>query len=126
MSVGRRMFFITTLADTEGGEVDPSEQTNILKCNLVLHWSENMTSFLAVSDLSISSFEDQVRSFEDQVEERPLPPPPTTGKSQGGRTWQPFVGSKNGNENFRPARIYNFPVKSVVFVRNRKFAKLTQ
>ena len=54
-----------------------------------------MTSFLAVSDLSISSFEDQVRSFEvqvrsfedqvrsfeDQVEERPLTPPPTTGKS---------------------------------------------
>ena len=30
---------------------------------------------------------------------------------QGGRTWQPFVGSKNGNENFRQARIYNFHVK---------------
>ena len=67
------MFFITTLADTEGGEVDPSEQTNILKCNLVLHWSENMASFLAVFDLRIAS-------FEDQVEERPLTPPPTTGK----------------------------------------------
>ena len=46
--------------------------------------------------------------------------------TQGGRTWQPFVGSKNGNENFRQARIYNFRVKCVVFARNRKFAKLTQ
>ena len=45
---------------------------------------------------------------------------------QGGRTWQPFVGRKNGNENFRQARIYNFGVKCVVFARNRKFAKLTQ
>jgi len=45
---------------------------------------------------------------------------------QGGRTWQPFVGSKNGNENFCQARIYNFRVKCVVFARNRKFAKLTQ
>ena len=45
---------------------------------------------------------------------------------QGGRTWQPFVGSKNGNENFCQARIYNFSVKCVVFARNRKFAKLTQ
>ena len=31
-----------------------------------------------------------------------------TGKKQGGRTWQPFVGSKNGNENFCPAHSYNF------------------
>ena len=30
-----------------------------------------------------------------------------SGSDQGGRTWQPFVGSKNGNENFRQARIYN-------------------
>ena len=45
---------------------------------------------------------------------------------QGGRAWQPFVGSKNGHENFRQARIYNFRVKCVVFARNRKFAKLTQ
>ena len=45
---------------------------------------------------------------------------------QVGRTLQPFVGSKNGNENFRQARIYNFRVKSVVLARNRKFAKLTQ
>ena len=45
--------------------------------------------------------------------------------SQGGRTCQPFVGSKNGNENFRQARSYNFRVKCVVFARNRKFAKLT-
>ena len=45
---------------------------------------------------------------------------------QGGRTWQPFVRSKNGNENFRQARIYNFCDKCVVFARNRKFAKLTQ
>ena len=60
----------------------------ILKCNLVLHWFENMTSFLAVSDLSIASFEDQVRSFEDQVEERPLTPPPTTGKGPTlGKAW---------------------------------------
>ena len=46
--------------------------------------------------------------------------------TQGGRTWQPFVGSKNGTENFRKARIYNFRIKCVVFARNRKFAKLTQ
>ena len=46
--------------------------------------------------------------------------------AQGGRTWQPFVRSKNGSENFRQARIYNFYVKCVVFARNRKFAKLTQ
>ena len=45
---------------------------------------------------------------------------------QGSRTWQPFVGSKNGNENFRQTHIYNFRVKCVVFARNRKFAKLTQ
>ena len=45
---------------------------------------------------------------------------------QGGRTWQPFVRSKNGNENFCQARIYNFRVKCVVFARNRKFAKLSQ
>ena len=46
--------------------------------------------------------------------------------NQGGRTWQPFVGRKNGNENFRQAHIYNFCVKCVVFARNHKFAKLTQ
>ena len=45
---------------------------------------------------------------------------------QGGRTWQPFVGSKKGNENFRQARINNFRAKCFVFARNRKFAKLTQ
>ena len=45
---------------------------------------------------------------------------------QGGRTWQPFVGSKNVNENFRQAHIYNFRVKCVVFARNRKIAKLIQ
>ena len=45
--------------------------------------------------------------------------------ARGGRTWQPLVGSNNGNENFRQARIYNFHVKCVVFARNRKFAKLT-
>ena len=45
---------------------------------------------------------------------------------QGGRTWQPFVGGKNGRENFRQARIYNFRDKCVIFVRNRKFANLTQ
>ena len=45
---------------------------------------------------------------------------------QGGRTWQPFVGGRNGHENFRQARIYNFRDKCDVFARNRKFAKLTQ
>ena len=45
---------------------------------------------------------------------------------QGGRTWQPFVFCKNGHENFRQARIYNFRDKSVVLTRNRKFANLTQ
>ena len=43
--------------------------------------------------------------------------------NQGGRTWQPFVGGKNGHENFRQARIYNFRDK---FVHNRKFANLAQ
>ena len=47
-------------------------------------------------------------------------------KAELGRTWQPFVGSKNGNENIRQARNNNFGVKCVVFARNRKFAKLTQ
>ena len=47
-----------------------------------------------------------------------------TGERQGGKTCQPFVGSKNDNENFRQARIYNFRVKCVVFVCNRKFANL--
>ena len=45
---------------------------------------------------------------------------------QGGRTWQPFVGGKNGHENFRQARIYNFRDKCVFFARNRKFANLTR
>ena len=45
---------------------------------------------------------------------------------QGGRTWQPFVGGKNGHENFRHAPIYNFRDKCVVFARNRKFANSTQ
>ena len=44
---------------------------------------------------------------------------------QGGRTWQPFVGGKNGHENFRQARIYNFCDKCVIFACNRKFANLT-
>ena len=44
---------------------------------------------------------------------------------QGGRTWQPFVGRKNGHENSRQTRIYNFRDKCVVFARNRKFANLT-
>ena len=30
----------------------------------------------------------------------------TDRTDQGGRTWQPFVGGKNGHENFRQARIY--------------------
>ena len=45
---------------------------------------------------------------------------------QGGRTWQPIVGGKNGHVNFRQARIYNFRDKCVVFARNHKFANLTQ
>ena len=44
---------------------------------------------------------------------------------QGGRIWQPFVGGKNGLENFRQTRIYNFRDKCVIFARNRKFANLT-
>ena len=39
------------------------------------------------------------------------------GLPQGGRTWQPFVGRKNGNDNFRQARIYNFCIKCVVFAQ---------
>ena len=45
---------------------------------------------------------------------------------QGGRTWQPFVGGKNGHENFRQTRIHNVRDKCVVFARNCKFANLTQ
>ena len=45
---------------------------------------------------------------------------------QGGRTWQPFVGGKNGHENFRQAHIYNFCDKCVVFARNHKLTNLTQ
>ena len=45
---------------------------------------------------------------------------------EGGRTWQPFVGNKNGHENFRQARIYNFRDNCVIFARNYKFANLTQ
>ena len=43
-----------------------------------------------------------------------------------GRTWQPFVGGKNGHENFRQTHIYNFCEKCVVFARKRKLANLTQ
>ena len=43
---------------------------------------------------------------------------------QGGRSWQPFVGSKNGNENFRQARIYNFRVKCVVFCAQSQICKI--
>ena len=43
----------------------------------------------------------------------------------GGRTWQPLVGGKNGHENFRQARFYNFRDKCVC-ARNRKFATLHQ
>ena len=46
--------------------------------------------------------------------------------NQGGRTWQAFGGGKNGHQNFRQARIYNFRDKCVVFARNCKFANLTQ
>ena len=46
-----------------------------------------------------------------------------TTSEQGGRTWQTFVGGKNGHENFRQARIYNF---RVVFACNRKFENFTQ
>ena len=45
---------------------------------------------------------------------------------QAGRTWQPFVGGKNGHENFRQARIYNFRDKCIVFARSLKFLNLTQ
>ena len=50
----------------------------------------------------------------------------SVSKDQGGRTWQPFVGGKNGHENFRQVRIYNFRDKWVVFARNLKFWDLTQ
>ena len=45
---------------------------------------------------------------------------------QGGRTWQPFVGSKNGHENFRQVGIYNFCDKCAYFARIRKYANLNQ
>ena len=50
----------------------------------------------------------------------------SNNRQQGGRTWQTFVGSKNGHENFRQVRINNLRVKCVVFALNRKFEKLTQ
>ena len=40
---------------------------------------------------------------------------------QGGRTWQPFVGSKNGNENFPQARIYNFHSQNHFLIRILQF-----
>ena len=48
------------------------------------------------------------------------------GLVQGGRSWQPFVGGKNGHKNFRQTRIYNFRDKCIVFARNRKLANLTR
>ena len=45
---------------------------------------------------------------------------------QGGRTWWPFVGGKNGHENFRQMRIYNFCDKCVIFAQNRKIANSAQ
>ena len=48
------------------------------------------------------------------------------GIGQGGRTWRPFVGPKNGHGNFRQVLIYNFRDKCVVFACNGKFANLTQ
>ena len=39
---------------------------------------------------------------------------------QGGRTWQPFVGGKNGHENFRQMRIAFFRDKCDVFERIAK------
>ena len=47
-------------------------------------------------------------------------------QGQGGRSWQPFVGGKNGQTNFRQTRIYHFRDKCVVFVPNCKFANLNQ
>ena len=44
-------------------------------------------------------------------------------QGQGGRSWQPFVGGKNGHKDFCQARIYRF---RVVFARNCKFAHLTE
>ena len=38
----------------------------------------------------------------------PMQPP-----YQGGRTWQPFVGGKNGHENIRQARIYNYSTNTI-------------
>ena len=60
---------------------------------------------------------------EDRVKMRTMMKP--LSSEQCGRTWQPF-GDKNGHENFRQTRIYNFRDKCVVFARNRKFANLTQ
>ena len=45
---------------------------------------------------------------------------------QGGRSWQPFVGGKNGHKNFGQARIYHFCDKCIVFAHNSKFANLIQ
>ena len=40
---------------------------------------------------------------------------------QGSRTWQPFVGGKNGHGNFRQARFYNFRDKCVFLCVIAKF-----
>ena len=45
---------------------------------------------------------------------------------QRSRSWQPYVEGKNGNKNFRQARIYFFRDKRAVFACNCKFANLTQ
>ena len=77
------------------------------------------TSLFVLTLFSLSSFQLYFHLWDPFLTD-------TLSAAQGGRTWQPFVGSKNGNGNFRQARIYNFCFKCVVFARDRKFAKLTQ
>ena len=45
---------------------------------------------------------------------------------QGGRSWQPFGEGKNGHTNFWQTRIYYFATNALFFLRNCKFAYLTQ
>ena len=84
-----------------------------------LGWGQTGDS--CYSDISMVLQEVEVSIVSDAVCEAA-----SSTSAQGGRTWQPFVGGKNGHENFRQARTYNFCDKCVVFARNLKFANLIQ
>ena len=63
-----------------------------------LGWGQTGDS--CYSDISMVLQEVEVSIVSDAVCEAA-----SSTSAQGGRTWQPFVGGKNGHENFRQARI---------------------